>query len=80
MAINITNEAAEQSIRKLSEMTKLNLTETVALAVREAIERRLNKETPLETAAKLRDKYRLSVRDNIKQPLPREAFTPEGRE
>lgn len=80
MAINITNETVEQSIRKLSEMAKLNLTETVALAVREAIESRLHKETPLETAAKLREKYRLPLNDTIQKPLPRAAFTPEGQE
>lgn len=61
MAINITNEAAEQAIRKLATMTKLGLTEVVMLAVSEAIESRLHKETPMETAAKLREKYKVSV-------------------
>lgn len=74
MAINVTNEAADQLTRKFAKIAKVSISDAIVIAMREAIERRLNIETPAQTAARLREKYCVEGKEAAKNPLPKEAY------
>jgi antitoxin VapB len=74
MPINVTNEQANQLTRKFAKIANVSITDAIVIAMREAIERRLNAETPMETAARLRAKYNVNVTDEARKPLPKTAF------
>jgi antitoxin VapB len=74
MTINITNKEADGLTRKLAQMEGVSLTEAVVLAMREALEKRLQRETPQETAARLRQKYGMVLTEQTRKPLPRSVF------
>lgn len=74
MALNITNDEADKLIRKFAALTGRNLTDAIILAVNEAIDSRVNAETPLETAERLRKKHGMRLTDQAKNPLPQAVF------
>jgi antitoxin VapB len=74
MPINITNETADELTRKFARLAKVSLTDAIVIAMREAIERRQNAETPMETAAKLRAKHSINITDEVRKPLPKAVF------
>ena len=74
MPINVNNPEADALTRKFARLAGVNITDTIVIAMKEAIERRRNAETPLQTAAKLREKHGVALSDEAKKPLPREAF------
>jgi antitoxin VapB len=74
MAINITNGEADRLTRKLAEMEGVGITEAVVIAMREALENRLRRETPRETAARLRKQYGITLTERARKPLPRSVF------
>lgn len=74
MAINITNEEADKLIRKFAALTGRNLRDAIILAVNEAIDSRVNAETPLEIAERLRKKHGMRLTDQAKNPLPQAVF------
>ncbi|MEJ5081211.1 type II toxin-antitoxin system VapB family antitoxin [Ochrobactrum sp. MYb379] len=74
MAINITNEEADKLIRKFAKLTGRNLTDAIILAVNEAIESRVNTETPMETAERLRKKHGIRLTAQAREPLPPSVF------
>jgi antitoxin VapB len=74
MPINVTNETADTLVRKFAKIAGVSLTDAIVIACREAIERRQNAETPMETAAKLRSKHNITVSEAARKPLPKEAF------
>jgi len=74
MAINVTNETADQLTRKFAKIAKVSISDAIVIAMREAIERRLNVETPAQTAARLREKYHVAGKEAAKKPLPKEAY------
>ncbi|TCM50691.1 putative transcription factor [Rhizobium sp. PP-F2F-G48] len=55
MPINVNNPEADALTRKFAQMADLSITEAIVIAMKEAIERRRNIETPLQTAARLRE-------------------------
>jgi antitoxin VapB len=74
MTINITNGEADRLTRRLAEVEGVGLTEAVVIAMREALEKRLQRETPQETAARLRKKYGVTLSEQARKPLPRSVF------
>lgn len=74
MALSIINEQADKLTREFAAMQKVSLSEAIIIAMSEAIERRLHTETPLETAAKIRAKYNITLTDQARQPLPKEVY------
>ena len=52
----------------------INNPDADAIAMKEAIARRCNAETPLETAARLQEKHGIAVAREAGIPLPRQAF------
>jgi antitoxin VapB len=74
MTINITSKEADRLTRKLAQMEGVGLTEAVVIAMREALERRLQRETPQETAARLRAEYGVALTERARRPLPRSVF------
>lgn len=74
MAINVNNQEADALTRKFAKMTGLSITDAIVIAMKEAIERRRNAETPLETARRLREKHGIALSNTAHEPLPREAF------
>lgn len=74
MTINITNGEADRLTRKLAEMEGVGITEAVVIAMREALENRLRRETPRETAARLRKQYGITLTERARKPLPRSVF------
>lgn len=74
MAINVTNEQADELTRKFAALAKVSISDAIVIAMKEAIERRLNVETPAETAAKLREKYNITLAKGARQPLPKQVY------
>ena len=74
MPINVNNPEADALTRKFARLAGVNITDAIVIAMKEAIERRRNAETPLQTAAKLRETHGIALSDEAKKPLPREAF------
>lgn len=72
--INVNNPEADALTRKFAEMAGVGITDAIVIAMKEAIERRRNKETPRETAARLRAKHGVTLDDAARKPLPREVF------
>ena len=74
MTINITSKEADRLTRKLAQMEGVSLTDAVVMAMREALERRLARETPLQTAARLRAELGIELEPSAKRPLDRSVF------
>jgi antitoxin VapB len=74
MTINITSKEADSLTRRLAEIEGVGITEAVVIAMREALEKRLQRETPQETAARLRKKYGVTLTEQTRKPLPRSVF------
>lgn len=74
MTINITNRDADKLTRRFAEIEGVGLSEAVVIAMREAIERRRRNETPLETAARLRTEFGISLTQKARKPLLRSVF------
>jgi antitoxin VapB len=66
VAINITNREADALIRRFAKIEGVTLTEAVVIAMREAIERRRRRETPRQTAARLRAEFGVELTDQPK--------------
>lgn len=74
MPINVNNPEADALTRKFADMEGVGITDAIVIAMREAIERRNQAETPLETAARLRQKHGIKLTEKARKPLPREAY------
>lgn len=74
MTINVNNPEADALTRKFAKLAGVGITDAIVIAMREAIERRRDAETPRQTAARLRAKHGVILGDDGKAPLPREAF------
>jgi antitoxin VapB len=74
MTINITNREASELTRKFARIEGVSLTEAVVIAMREALERRLSQESPVETAARLREEFGISLSHSARKPLDRSVF------
>ena len=74
MAINITNREADSLTRQLAKIEGVTLTEAIVTALREAIARRRRRETPQQTAARLRAEFGVKLTDRARQPLSRAVY------
>ncbi len=74
MPINVNNPEADALTRKFAAMAGVSITDAIVIAMKEAIERRRNAETPLETAARLRARHGVTLSDEARKPLPRDVF------
>ncbi|MDG4674757.1 type II toxin-antitoxin system VapB family antitoxin [Shinella sp. 838] len=74
MPINVNNPEADALTRRFAQMAGVGITDAIVIAMREAIERRRHAETPLETAARLRQKHGVSMNDETRKPLSRDVF------
>jgi antitoxin VapB len=74
MAININNREADALTRRFADMEGVGITDAIVIAMREAIERRRQAETPIETARRLREKYGVTLSEGAKKPLPKSTF------
>jgi len=74
MAINVNNAEADALTRKFASMTGVSITDAIVIAMREAIERRRNSETPRDTARRLREKHGVALGEEASKPLARETF------
>ncbi len=74
MAINITNKEADNLVRQLAKIEGIGLTDAVVIALREAIANRRKRETPLETAARLRAEFGIKLTPQARRPLPRSVY------
>jgi antitoxin VapB len=74
MAINVNNPEADALTRKFAQMAGVGITDAIVIAMKEAIERRRNAETPLQTAARLREKHGVALDATARKLLPREAY------
>ena len=74
MAINLDNPEAEALTRQFAQIEGVSIEDAIVIAMREAIERRSAAETPLQTAARLREKYGIVLDDQKRTRLPRSVF------
>jgi antitoxin VapB len=74
MAINITNKEADSLVRQLAKIEGTTLTEAIVIALREAIAHRRGRETPRQTAARLRAEFGVKLTNQARQPLARAVY------
>lgn len=74
MAINVNNTEADALTREFASMAGVSITDAIVIAMKEAIERRIKRESPTETAARLREKHGISLTASSRKPLPRDVF------
>lgn len=74
MTINIANREADALTRRLAKIEGVSLTEAIVIAMREAIARRRQRETPQRTAARLRAEFGIELTDGSRTPLPRSVY------
>ncbi len=70
----IDDPEAEALTRKFASTAGLGLDEAIILAMREAITRRGNAESPRQTVERLREMHGIAMSDTARTPLSREAF------
>ncbi|MFJ6322239.1 MULTISPECIES: type II toxin-antitoxin system VapB family antitoxin [unclassified Rhizobium] len=74
MPINVNNPEADALTRRFAHIAGVSITDAIVIAMKEAIERRHVVESPLQTAARLREKHGVTLQKAAKKPLPRETF------
>jgi antitoxin VapB len=74
MPINVNNAEADTLTRKFAGMAGVGITDAIVIAMKEAIARRRADETPLETAARLREKHGVRLGKKARKPLPARAY------
>jgi antitoxin VapB len=74
MALNVNNPEADALTRRFARMVGVGITDAIIMAMKEAIARRRNAETPIETAARLREKHGVAPAPNAREPLSRQTF------
>ena len=74
MALNVNNPEADALTRKFALMAGVGISEAVVIAMKEAIERRRSAETPIQTAARLREKHGIRLDKEARKPLSSQAF------
>ena len=74
MPINVNNPEADALTRTFAQMAGVNITDAIVIAMQEAIARRRNAETPLQTAVRLREKHGIALSQDARAPLPKQVF------
>lgn len=74
MPINVNNREADALTREFAKMEDVSITDAIVIAMTEAIERRRQIETPIETAARLREKFGITLSEQAKKALPKSVF------
>jgi antitoxin VapB len=74
MTINITNKEADSLARQFAKIEGTTLTDAIVTALREAIAQRRGRETPQQTAARLRAEFGLELPERARRPLPRAVY------
>jgi antitoxin VapB len=73
MTISIRNPEADALARRLAEIDQTSITDAVTVALKEAINARIAKETPSETAQRILAKRGLAFRPD-RRPVPEGAY------
>jgi antitoxin VapB len=73
MTISIRNPEADQLARRLAEIDQTNITDAVVMALKEAINARVQRETASQTAQRILRKRGLVFRSNRKS-VPADAY------
>lgn len=73
MTLSIRNPEADLLARRLAEIDHTSITDAVVIALKEAINARIQKETPSETAQRILARRGLAFRSSRK-PVPDEAY------
>ena len=73
MTISIRNPQADILARRLAEIDQTSITDAVVAALKEAIDSRMRRETPSETARRLLAQHKLAFRPGRK-PVPADAW------
>ncbi|MDR0781740.1 MAG: type II toxin-antitoxin system VapB family antitoxin [Pseudomonadales bacterium] len=74
MPININNPEADVLTRKFAAMAGIGITEAIIIAMKEAIAQRRAAQTPLQMAARLREKHHVVLGAKTRKPLPSAVF------
>lgn len=69
MTLSIRNPEADSLARRLAQLDRTTITEAIVIALKEAIQKRVQQETPSETARRLLEKRGLSFQPDRK-PVP----------
>ena len=74
MPINVNNPEADALTRQFAALAGVGITEAIVIAMREAIARRHQGETPQATAARLREKHGITLGEAARTALPRDVY------
>ena len=74
MPINVNNRQADLLTREFAQVAGVGITDAIVIAMKEALARRREAETPLETAARLRAQYGIVLTDKMRETLPKRVY------
>lgn len=73
MTLSIRNPEADSLARRLAQLDQTTITDAVVIALKEAIQKRVHKESPSETARRLLARRGLAFQPG-RQPVPASAW------
>ena len=74
MPINVNNREADALTREFARTAGVGITQAIVIAMKEALARRREAETPLASAALLRARFGITLNGEARKTLPREAY------
>ena len=74
MALNITSRKADELTRKFAQMEGVSLSDAIAIAMQEAIDRRRQAEPIEDTVNRVLKKHGIVPSPTAHQPLPKQVF------
>ena len=74
MTLSIRNPQADSLARRLAELDHTSITEAVVTALQEAINARIARETPSETARRILESHGITLTKEMGKPLPEDAY------
>jgi hypothetical protein len=74
MTISIRNKEADELARHLADLGHVSITQAVLTALREAVDKRADRETPTGTARRILARHGITLDDAMSKPAPSNAY------
>jgi len=71
MTLNVTNPEADRLTRQFADLEGIGVTEAIVIAMKEALATRRTRESPMETAERIRSELGIVLTDEMRRPLSR---------
>lgn len=74
MTISIRNKEADELARRLADLDHVSITDAVVTALKEAVDKRADRETPTETARRILARHGITLDEAMRKPVSPSAY------